>query len=84
MRLREAIKQMLNDGEFPRIISRAKGQDKVKAKEFYEAIKEVNVDDIAIIPLIFAIRSVSVYQNVICYMETMEEINKDDLPSHSN
>ena len=70
MRFKEAIQQMLKDGEFEKIIKKAKGKDKKQAKEFYELIKNnPDLERLNGITILMAVYSVSVLKDAIAYME---------------
>ena len=70
MRFKEAIQQMLKDGEFEKIIKKAKGKDKKAAKEFYELIKDnPDLERLNGITILMAVYSVSVLKDAIAYME---------------
>lgn len=70
MRLKDAIKEMIKDGEFEKIIKTSKGKDKKEAKEFYSLIKDnPDLDKIPGITLLLSIYSVSVLREIIAYME---------------
>ncbi len=68
MTFKQALKEMLKDGEFPKIIANSKGKDKREAKKFYAIIKDANLDEYAMIPMIMGLKSVSVFQDVVFYM----------------
>lgn len=68
---KEAIKTMLKDGEFEKMINYSKGKEKSKIKEFYNAIKDFNDKDFDKVPelvLIQACKSYFIWQNAYCYM----------------
>ena len=70
--IKEALKLMLEHNEFEKIIKVAKGRDKKNAKEFYNAIKDledVNFEKIPEIIFINACKSWNVWQNIYCYLE---------------
>ena len=70
MKFKEALKQMIVDGEFEKIIKTSKGKDRKSAKEFYGLIKDNNdIDKIPGITLLVAIYSPSVLRDIITYME---------------
>ena len=70
--LKEAIQRMLKDGEFYKVIKHAKGRDKQNAKEFYEAVKDLDEEHFAKVPeivFIQACKSWNVWQDLYIYME---------------
>ena len=70
MKFKEALNQMIVDGEFEKIIKNSKGKDKKTAKEFYDLIKNnKDFDNISGITLLMAIHSKSVLKDIITYME---------------
>lgn len=76
MKFKEALKQMIADGEFEKIIKTSTGKDRKSAKEFYGLIKDnSDIDKIPGITLLLAIYSPSVLRDVITYME-MDIANK--------
>lgn len=75
MRFKEALKQMIVDEEFEKIIKTTKGKDRRQAKEFYEVIKNVNIDTIPGIAILCSIYSPTVLRDVIAYMEM--DVKKD-------
>ena len=68
MTFKKALKKMLEDGEFPKIIANSKGKDKREAKKFYKIIKDVDLDKCAMIPMIMGLNSVSVFRDAVFYM----------------
>ena len=67
---KKALKKMIEDGEFEKIIKNSTGKDRKSAKEFYSLIKDnPDYDKIPGITLLVAIYSPSVLRTVILYME---------------
>lgn len=69
--IKNALKEMLKDKEFERIIKRARGRDKESAKDFYDAIKDLSEEEIDKIPAIVfinACKSWNVWQDIYCYI----------------
>jgi hypothetical protein len=78
MHFKDAIKQMIKDGEFEKVIAHSKGRDRKSAKEFYSLVKDnPDIDNIPAITLLIAIHSPSVLRDAITYME-MDIKNKKD------
>ena len=78
MVFKQAISQMIKDGEFEKIIANTTGKDRKKAKEFYGLIKDnPDFDKIPGISLLMSIESVSVLKDAIAYME-LDIANKKD------
>ena len=70
MKFKEALKQMIVDGEFEKIIKTSTGKDRKSAKEFYGLIKDnPDIDKIPGITLLVAIHSPSVLRDIITYIE---------------
>ncbi len=72
--IKDALKMMLADGEFKKVIKNAKGREKQNAKEFYEAIKDFNDEDFEKVPAIVfiqACKSWNVWQDIYCYLELL-------------
>ena len=70
--LKEAIKRMLKDGEFDKVIKHAKGRDKQNAKDFYDAVKDLDDEHFEKVPeivFIQACKSWNVWQDLYIYME---------------
>ena len=68
---KEALKVMIKDGEFEKMINCSKGKEKSKIKEFYNAIKDFDdkeLDKMPEILLIQACKAYSIWQNTYCYM----------------
>ena len=68
---KEAIKTMLKDDEFEKMINYSKGKEKSKIKEFYNAIKDFTDEEFKKVPeLVFiqACKSYFIWQNAYCYM----------------
>lgn len=80
--IKEALKLMLKDNEFDKIIKNAKGKDKKKAKDFYEAIKNFSEEEFEKVPAIIfvqACKSYNVWQDIYCYLELVNKYeDKDD------
>ena len=77
--IKDALKMMLADGEFKKIIKNAKGREKQNAKNFYDAIKDFTDEDFAKVPtLVFiqACKSWNVWQEIYCYMEMIDNYEK--------
>lgn len=73
--VKEALKKLLKGNEFEGIIKKAKGREKENAKQFYEAVKDLNDEQIDKVPaLIFieACKSWNVWQNLCFEMEKGE------------
>lgn len=74
---RKAIKKMIDDGEFERLINSSKNvTTKKRITKLYEKLKLVRKKDdletFPIIPLIMMIDSASVYQDIIVFMLELE------------
>jgi hypothetical protein len=68
---KEALKIMVKDGEFEKMINFSKGKEKSKIKEFYNAIKDFDdevFDKMPEIVLIKACKSYFIWQDAYCYM----------------
>ena len=68
---KEALKTMLKDGEFEKMINCSKGKEKSKIKEFFNAIKDMEDEDFDKVPeivFIQACKSHFIWQNAYCYM----------------
>lgn len=79
--IKEALKLMLKDNEFDKIIKNAKGKDKKKAKDFYEAIKDFSEEEFEKVPAIVfvqACKSYNVWQDIYCYLEFVNEYEEQD------
>ena len=70
--LKQAIKKMLDTGEFEKIIQNAKGRDKKNAKLFYDAIKDTDLDKMPEILIIMACKSYAVWQDMYVFMKGEE------------
>lgn len=69
--IKDALKMMLADGEFRKVIENARGRDRENAKKFYEAIKDFNDEDFEKVPeiaFIQACKSWNVWQDIYCYL----------------
>lgn len=78
--IKDALKMMLACSEFEKVIKNAKGRDKANAKEFYDAIKDLDDGDFDKIPpivLIEACKSWNVWQNIYCYMELLNNAEQN-------
>ena len=73
MNFKEAIKKMIEDGEFEKIIKYESGKEKKLAKKYYEDIQAVGVDKIPFVALLHECKSVSVLKNAIIFMMFGEE-----------
>ena len=74
--IKDALKMMLADGEFKRVIENARGRDRENAKKFYEAIKDFNDEDFGKVPAIVfiqACKSWNVWQDIYCYLELLNK-----------
>lgn len=70
--MKKALQKMLKNKEFDKLIQTSKGKEKMKIKEFYEAIKEFDEQDFEKIPemvFIQACRSYILWQDIYCYMK---------------
>ena len=70
MTVNEIIKQMLDDGEFEKLIKETKGKDKKAIQEFYGLVKDN--EDLEKIPefvLLNAIYSLSLFRDIILYKD---------------
>lgn len=79
--IKEALKLMLKDNEFDKIIKNAKGKDKKKARDFYEAIKDFSEEEFEKVPAIVfvqACKSYNVWQDIYCYLELVNEYEEQD------
>lgn len=79
--IKEALKLMLKDNEFDKIIKNTKGKDKAKAKDFYEAIKDFSEEEFEKVPAIVfvqACKSYNVWQDIYCYLELVNEYEEQD------
>ena len=78
MGFKQALKTMLAENEFEKIIKNSKGKDRASAKEFFDLIKDnEDFDKIPGIALLCAIHSPSVLRDVITFME-MDDKPKGD------
>lgn len=77
MTFKDALKTMLKTNEFEKLIKNTKGKDKKQAVEFYNAIKDADLDKIPEIVLLTACYSYSVLRDTICFMEIKEDGKKD-------
>ena len=80
--LKKALKKMLKDGEFEKIIKQCKWGEKKKAKQFYEAIKDFDDKDFDRVPeivFIQACKSYTVWQDIYCYMR-LNKYEKQNAP----
>ena len=67
---KQAIKKMMEVGEFERLIKHTKGKEKQAVKEFYELIYEnEDFERIPGITLLCAVHSYSILQDAITFME---------------
>ena len=76
MNLKQAIKDMLKDGEFPKLIKLAKGRDKTNAKLFYDSIKDFNDKDFDKVPeivILKACKSWTLWQEIYLYLKMQEQ-----------
>ena len=73
--IKQAIKEMLEKGEFEKIINNAKGRDKKNAKLFYDAIKDTNLEKTPEIVIIMACKSYAVWQDMYVFMKKEVEQN---------
>ena len=74
--LKSALKLMLEDKEFEKIIKHSKGRDKQNAKLFYEAIKDFDEEDFNKVPevvIITACKSWNVWQDIYCYISKLNQ-----------
>lgn len=70
MTFKEAIKYMIENKEFEKIIKNSKGKDKKSAKEIYSLLKDnKDYDLIPSIVLLSSIHSVSVLRDAIVIMD---------------
>lgn len=69
MKFKEAIKQMLESGEFEKIINNADKKEAAVASKYYEAIQKEGIDNIPTIPLLMGCESVEVLKDAIMFME---------------
>lgn len=79
--IKEVLKLMLKDNEFDKIIKNAKGKDKKKAKDFYEAIKDFSEEEFEKVPAIVfvqACKSYNVWQDIYCYLELVNKYEDKD------
>lgn len=67
--LKQAIKKMLDTGEFKKIIQNAKGREKKNAKLFYDAIKDIDLEKMSEIVIIMACKSYVVWQDMYVFMK---------------
>lgn len=73
--MKEALKRMLKDGEFEKLIKTIRGNEKSKIKEFYDAIKDFTDEDFDKIPemmFIQACMSYILWQDIYCYMKLIK------------
>lgn len=78
--LKKAIQRMLKEGEFEKVIKKAKGRDKANAKEFYDAVKDLDEEHFEKIPeivFIKACKSWNVWQDLYVFMEFIEHEEQD-------
>ena len=73
---KQALKLMLEEDDFPKIINTATGIDKKYAKQDFDDIKEVasvcNIEEMPFIALLKDIKSPSVLKEIIAYMGVIE------------
>lgn len=71
--IKDALKQMLMDGEFKKLLKNAKGRKEKEAiKQYYEAIKDFSAEDFEKVPTIVfiqACKSWNIWADIYCYME---------------
>lgn len=75
-----AILKMLKDGEFEKIIKHARGRDKQNAKDFYDAVKDLNEQEFEKLPAILfikACKSYNVWQDICVYMEAINNAEQN-------
>lgn len=73
--MKDALKLMLKENEFEKIIKAAKGREKSNAKEFYDAIKDFGDEEFNKVPeivFIKACKSWNVWQDIYVFMEFLE------------
>jgi len=78
--IKDAVKNMLLQNEFPKIIKHAKGRDKENAKEFYNAVNDLTDEQFEKIPpivFINACRSWNVWADIYCFLEFMNRENEE-------
>ena len=72
--IKDALKSMLENNEFEKIIKKAKGRERQNAKEFYGAIKDFSEEDFEKVPpivFIKACKSWTVWQDIYCFLELL-------------
>lgn len=72
--IKSALKQMLQDKEFEKIIKHSRGRDKQNAKLFYESIKDFEDEDFEKVPeiiFITACKSYNVWQDLYFYIKNI-------------
>ena len=73
---KDVIKQMVDDGEDVKIINNARGKDKKRAKEFFDAFKDADFERTPEIIFIQACKSYSIWQDAFVYRGLMAESQK--------
>lgn len=68
---KKAIKQMLEDNEFEKIINYSCSKEREHAEKFYELAKQY--EKIPAICLITNCKSYMVLQDIVCYMSMLEK-----------
>jgi len=74
---KSAIRQMIADGEFEKILATQKSiSDKKKVKSDMDMLKDVEkkcgIENIMFVPLLTSIKSIDVFRDIIMYMVLIE------------
>lgn len=71
--VRIALQEMLDDGEFDKIIHLAKGKERKEAIKVKKALVNADgIDNIPYLPLVMNIHSPLIFQSLFLYMAEME------------